>query len=890
MKRLIASYIPVNYQFIFLSLALLMLVNLLFRAVLFFLNIGLASGSELHHILYSFFNRGLLFDICISSYILFLPFALVSIPFLANKKSRYYLIISNLVIMLAGIILIAVSAIDLGYFRYYNSRITGAVFTWIEEVSLTLKVVLKEFDNLLLVALFLMLTGLYAWVQHRIYQLFRERPVQPFHLKYRILIFTFGCFLLFSGLRGTFNPKDTPLLYREAFFSDDHFLNQLGFNPVYHLGYSYKDPQIKYFKNEDEFIEAALGNLHRNRGNGANPFEIHIEGKNDDKPNIILVFMESMSNAMVSRYNPGLKTTPFLDSLAEQGIVFDNFYSAGIHTHNAIFTTLYGLPAVMNNVPMNSLATENQLFHGLPLILKQKNYYNSFYVTGSKEFDNMSRFLTLNGFDRVIGDKDYAPGAIYNLWGATDETMFHKVLQDCDSLSRLDQPFFCGILTISSHNGYIVPDAFENKLTNKDYPNKLFEYADLQLKDFMISAAKSSWFEHTVFVFVGDHGQNFKPVYDMNLNYNRVPLILYAPAWLGHKVCDDPGLQQDIYPTLFGLLDFNYMNTGLGVDLLKQKREFGFFSADNKLGVIDDSLFLVYRGKDNISLYEYRGNSTRDIYADNPEQAGLMLNYGFSMVQSANYLIENNLTGHLPSMVERQEVSRFIAHAGGMIDGHDYTNSLEALNHSFQNGFQLLELDISRTSDSVFVAVHDWEKWQEMTGFKGELPPPHEVFMQYKLYGKYSPMDMVAINAWFADHPDAILVTDKINEPGKFSALFTDKRRLMMELFTLDAIKEGIDAGIRSAMASWNVLSGMNGDKVQALKQMGVTDVAASRRVIKDNLPLLVSLKNNGIRVYVFHVNYDKGKDEAYVICNDMDYIYGMYADTFDFSRKINCP
>jgi len=111
-----------------------------------------------------------------------------------------------------------------------------------------------------------------------------------------------------------------------------------------------------------------------------------------------------------------------------------------------------------------------------------------------------------------------------------------------------------------------------------------------------------------------------------------------------------------------------------------------------------------------------------------------------------------------------------------------------------------------------------------------------------------------------------------------------------MELFTLDAIKEGIDAGIRSAMASWNVLSGMNGDKVQALKQMGVTDVAASRRVIKDNLPLLVSLKNNGIRVYVFHVNYDKGKDEAYVICNDMDYIYGMYADTFDFSRKINCP
>jgi hypothetical protein len=82
-------------------------------------------------------------------------------------------------------------------------------------------------------------------------------------------------------------------------------------------------------------------------------------------------------------------------------------------------------------------------------------------------------------------------------------------------------------------------------------------------------------------------------------------------------------------------------------------------------------------------------------------------------------------------------------------------------------------------------------------------------------------------------------------------------------------------------MPSWNVLSEMEGDKAQLLQEMGITDIAASRRMIRDHLPLMLSLKNHGIRVYVFHVNYDKGKDEEYVIRNDMNYVYGMYADKF---------
>ena len=153
--------------------------------------------------------------------------------------------------------------------------------------------------------------------------------------------------------------------------------------------------------------------------------------------------------------------------------------------------------------------------------------------------------------------------------------------------------------------------------------------------------------------------------------------------------------------------------------------------------------------------------------------------------------------------------------------------------------------------------------------------------MQNKLYGLYSPMDMDRINAWFLAHPDAILVTDKVNEPVEFSSLFVDKHRLMMELFTIEAIQLGIEVGILSSMPTWKVVENIPGDKVFRLKEMGVTDIAASRRIIDDNLPLLIRLKNAGIRVYVFHVNYDNGKDEAYVLRHDLDHVYGMYADKY---------
>jgi len=233
--------------------------------------------------------------------------------------------------------------------------------------------------------------------------------------------------------------------------------------------------------------------------------------------------------------------------------------------------------------------------------------------------------------------------------------------------------------------------------------------------------------------------------------------------------------------------------------------------------------------------------------------------------------------------------NRFIAHAGGEVDGHKYTNSLEAMDYHYKRGFRLFELDIIKTSDEIYVAAHDWEHWRKLTGFEGRLPPSREDFNSYQILNKYTPLDMERINHWFEQHPDAILITDKINTPLDFANQFVDKKRLMMELFSLEAVKEGVGAGIRSAMPTWDILANIKGDTTQSLVELGVTDVAASRRMIKNNLKLLDEFKKQGIRVYVFHVNRGENSNEQYVVCNDMEQVYGLYADNYDFANVATC-
>jgi len=232
-------------------------------------------------------------------------------------------------------------------------------------------------------------------------------------------------------------------------------------------------------------------------------------------------------------------------------------------------------------------------------------------------------------------------------------------------------------------------------------------------------------------------------------------------------------------------------------------------------------------------------------------------------------------------------IDRYIAHAGGEIEGLKYTNSLEALNDNYEQGFRLFELDISETKDGHFVATHDWDYWKKETNYQGEVPVSLSEFKKHKIRNKYTTIDLTAINLWFSEHPDAIIVTDKINAPEKFAKQFVDKNRLVMELFSKQAVEEALSNGV-SPLISEKAISEIKGDVVSYLIENKIKYVGLSRRTIANKKDFLKKCRENNIHVYVYHINFDAGKDERYVLDNEIGLVYGMYADKWlpEFNPK----
>ncbi len=231
-----------------------------------------------------------------------------------------------------------------------------------------------------------------------------------------------------------------------------------------------------------------------------------------------------------------------------------------------------------------------------------------------------------------------------------------------------------------------------------------------------------------------------------------------------------------------------------------------------------------------------------------------------------------------PKIDFEPKIDRYIAHAGGSIDGIKYTNSKEALDYNYAQGFRMFELDISETSDGAFVATHDWAHWAKETKYLGPTPVTRAEFLKHNIRGKYTVMDMKGINEWFRTHPDAVLVTDKVNDPVRFTKQFVDKQRLIMELFSLGAVKKARNAGV-TALLSEKALSQIKGDIPTFLIENNIHYLGLSRRRIPARKDLLRKCRENDIKVYVYHVNFDAGKDEKYVLQNDIGVVYGMYAD-----------
>ena len=311
------------------------------------------------------------------------------------------------------------------------------------------------------------------------------------------------------------------------------------------------------------------------------------------KPNIVLLGIDSLRADHLSSYGYHRLTSPHIDRFAQQGVLFENTFSAHIPPTSAYGSMLTGMDVFTTQVvALRHKGPLREEVKTLAEILKEQGYTT---VCVGFSGNPSSR-----GFDEYLD---------YTAWGSWDEGRLPKAQnlneQAIPALERLladDKPFFLFLRHMDPHAPYLPPEPYErifysgdecdpaNKsmqpvlafkpfcdflaswlppgITDQAYVTAQYDgaiaYMDAAIQTIFTALESRGVLDETIVAVNGDHGETLYEhgcffdhhgIYD---NVLHVPLILRYPAKLpaGKRV---KGFNQhkDLLPTLLELAEID---------------------------------------------------------------------------------------------------------------------------------------------------------------------------------------------------------------------------------------------------------------------------------------------------------------------------------------------
>lgn len=327
---------------------------------------------------------------------------------------------------------------------------------------------------------------------------------------------------------------------------------------------------------EFDYIGTKYPLLHRDHPHDVLGSFFKVSGQ---KPNIVVIIMESLSSSFCG-YDPRAgHFMPFLDSLITRSLFWENFLSTSERTFNV-------LPGFLGSLPYSSgafLDKLNEVPYHLSLIgyLKENGYFSSFFYGGDPAFNDMDSYLSREGINYILTSFP----ASYHLheikhsgyhWGYYDGDLFKRSFEVIDSLNR--NPRLDIYLTLSLHAPFIVPEAygiekrFDSIIDGEDLSTEkrnyykqnrnLFQtilYTDQALREFFGSYRKRPDFANTIFLITGDHAlPELGLTLRTPLERYHVPLIIFSPLLARTATIHSVSSHFDVAPSLMAFLAGQY--------------------------------------------------------------------------------------------------------------------------------------------------------------------------------------------------------------------------------------------------------------------------------------------------------------------------------------------
>ena len=450
---------------------------------------------------------------------------------------------------------------------------------------------------------------------------------------------------------------------KDAEWSENRYENELSKTGIYSFFAAFRNNELSYTDfYQTQNIDVSIATLKENvlqktdQLTTTNKYSLRRTINNDGvekTPNVIFICIESLSADFMGRYGSKWGVTPFMDSLTNVSVSFDNLYATGTRT-------VRGMEAITLSIPPSPgrsiVKRENNTgFFNIGTVFEQKGYKNVFFYGGDGYFDNMNQFFGGNGFDIVDRGRGYLMGDEFkskrtnieddevtfeNAWGVCDEDIYRKVIKEADINYQDEQPFFNFIMTTSNHRPYTYP---EGKI---DVPSGTgrygaVKYTDYAIKNFIQLAKSKPWFKNTVFVVMADHCASSAGKRNLDVAKYHIPgFICNLPQQepeATNKICS----QIDVFPTLFGYLNWTYESQLLGKDISKMDKdvERALIGNYRSLGLLKDNKLMVLNDKKSSDLFNWN-NESNDLTPAKPESAFLKTTLGY--YHSNDYFYQNN--------------------------------------------------------------------------------------------------------------------------------------------------------------------------------------------------------------------------------------------------------
>ena len=501
-------------------------------------------------------------------------------PFKYNRTIRYW----NILMLLLFLVTLVFLGSDFYHYDYLKQRLNASVLNFLQDAGISFNMMFESYPLFKIILILAVLVILFAWLHKKILLRMTAKEKST-HSKKLIA----GYYILFVVLLGALSfgkIGQFPLRWSDAFTFADDFKANTALNPFQsffstlnfkHSGFN-KQKLREFYPLMSAYLGVKDPDIEKLN------FERYysVSDTFTNKPNVVLVICESFSAYKSSSHGNPLNTTPYFNELCADGVFFDRCFTPAFGTARGVWATITGIP----DVESPSTASRNPNVVDQHTIINDfKGYERYYFLGGNPTWANIQGLLSnnINGL-RIFSQDDFKAKKV-DVWGISDKNLF---LEANGILKQKSKPFFAIIQTADNHRPFTIPEEDRGEFKFVNYPESelkkngfenneelnAFRYTDYCYKKFMEAAKKETYFNNTIFVFVGDHGIRgnagdlFPKAYtSKGLTCEHVPLLFYWPKMLPAKRIHDVCSQVDILPSIASIAKVPYYNNTFGRDL-----------------------------------------------------------------------------------------------------------------------------------------------------------------------------------------------------------------------------------------------------------------------------------------------------------------------------------